>query len=494
MKNKKRLVMINIVSSILLQFLTVLYNFIIPKITLSMFGSDANGLISSLAQFLSYVNLIEGGIGSVVAAKLYKPLVENDTKKLSSVVRTSQVIHRKIAIALSVYSLLLAVVYPLTVSSVFSFSYIFSMTIILAAALFAQYSFAVSYQLLLKSDKKIYAVSSAQAITFIISATLFYLISRICPDLHVLKITTFLAFLFQPIFLSWFVKRHYRIDKKSPLDQELLNSRWDGFAINIAYFIHSSTDVALLTIFTNLATVSVYSVYGLVAHGLRSLILAVSTAITPHIGQLYAKGNKAALQQKFAIAEFVMFALVSTVFTVGGLLITPFVLAYTNNITDANYNQVLFGAILIIAEFLYCIREPYVNLAYSANRFRDIKKHAYIESIINIVVSIILVTQIGLIGVVIGTALAMLYRTVYHVYYLKNHILHRSPLTTLKKFIVFAATSAISVLVCWHLFPASNNFGSVIVSAVIYLTITAGLNLIASAIFFRNELKTLVAS
>ena len=48
-----------------------------------------------------------------------------------------------------------------------------------------------------------------------------------------------------------------KINKKTIEDKELLKDRWNGFSINIAYFIHSSTDVAILTLFTSLSTVSI---------------------------------------------------------------------------------------------------------------------------------------------------------------------------------------------------------------------------------------------
>ena len=53
-----------------------------PKIILSYFGSEVNGLVSSLNQFLAYITLVEGGITGVILANLYKPLVDKDEKKL----------------------------------------------------------------------------------------------------------------------------------------------------------------------------------------------------------------------------------------------------------------------------------------------------------------------------------------------------------------------------------------------------------------------------
>lgn len=72
---KSKVTLINIISSLTLQVVTVISGFIIPKIILTNFGSSVNGLVSSLNQFLSYITLIEGGITGVVLANLYKPLI-----------------------------------------------------------------------------------------------------------------------------------------------------------------------------------------------------------------------------------------------------------------------------------------------------------------------------------------------------------------------------------------------------------------------------------
>lgn len=96
---KSKVTLINIISSLTLQVVTVISGFIIPKIILTNFGSSVNGLVSSLNQFLSYITLIEGGITGVVLANLYKPLVDHDDKKISAVLVTAKKFFNKIGYA-----------------------------------------------------------------------------------------------------------------------------------------------------------------------------------------------------------------------------------------------------------------------------------------------------------------------------------------------------------------------------------------------------------
>ena len=94
MKNKATL--LNMISGMVLQFFTLVSGFILPKIILTCFGSEVNGLVSSLNQFLSYITLVEGGITGVIIANLYKPIVEQDNNKISSVLVTADRFYKKI--------------------------------------------------------------------------------------------------------------------------------------------------------------------------------------------------------------------------------------------------------------------------------------------------------------------------------------------------------------------------------------------------------------
>ena len=94
MKNKATL--LNMISGLILQLFTLVSGFILPKIILIYFGSEVNGLVSSLNQFLSYITLVEGGITGVIVANLYKPIVDQDNQKISSVLITADRFYKRI--------------------------------------------------------------------------------------------------------------------------------------------------------------------------------------------------------------------------------------------------------------------------------------------------------------------------------------------------------------------------------------------------------------
>ncbi|MBR3169301.1 polysaccharide biosynthesis C-terminal domain-containing protein [Candidatus Saccharibacteria bacterium] len=489
MRKNRSITAINIFASICLQIATIISGFIIPRIILTTFGSEANGLISSLTQFLNYMALFEGGLSAVVLANLYKPLAERDMEKASQVVATTRRFYNKLAIGFVIYTLVLAVLYPIFTKSSFSFGYIALMTLILAINTFVRYAFSISLRLLLQADKKVYIISFTQIVVVILNILAFVILKDVWPNLHFMEFVSALVFLLQPIIYYLAVGKHLDIKKDAKPDKALLKSRWDGLGVSLATFVHNNTDVVVLTLFVGLKTVSIYSVYVFVTGHLKQLIQSFSSGITPTMGHLYAKKDEKGLNKLFDFYEYMTFVLTGFLFTVGGLLITPFVLLYTSNVTDANYDQPVFGIIILLAEAMFCLKEPFVNLAYVANKFKVVRKHAIIEAVINIVLSVILVFPLGLVGIAIGTLTAMTYRTMYHVIYAWKDLMKRSPRKFFEKMIVFGMASLICVVVCTWFLPLNDlSVNNWLIHAVFYAVIMAALIAIISIMFYRDEI------
>ena len=488
---QSKVTLINIISSLTLQVVTVISGFIIPKIILTNFGSSVNGLVSSLNQFLSYITLIEGGITGVVLANLYKPLVDHDNKKISAVLVTAKKFFNKIGYLFIAYSIGVAVVYPILSKEGFSWSFVASLTVVLSLNLLIQYLFSLSFRVLLQADKKLYVISFTQIVITVCNIACAFFSVKIYPSIHLLKLLTGLLYIIQPLVYGYFVKKHYSINWGTEPDDNLLKERWNGFAINCAAFIHNSTDITILTIFTNLATVSIYGVYTLVTNGLNGLFAAVFRAIAPTVGQAYAKGDEHELNKKLDLFEFITFISVYFCFTLSGLLITPFVQLYTNGITDVDYIQPIFGVLIVMAEGLYLIKEPHLDLSYSANKFKELSVPAFVEAGINILVSIILVHKLGLIGVAIGTIAGMTYRMAYQIYFTTKIVKNRKQWIFYKKLLAFSFVTLIGVAIC-HFVPLTEiTVWNWVLHAFIYALIFGVLYLILSLLLFKKDVRYL---
>lgn len=394
-----------------------------------------------------------------------------------------------------VYMCVVAFCYPLFAKTSQSYWYVVALTFVLGSNLLVQYFISLSYRLLLKADRKVYVESIVQLIVVVLNLVLVLITINIYRDILVVKLISAIVFLIQPIAFATYVNKNYHLDRHAPIDNTSIKQRWDGFGQNLAFFIHSNTDIVVLTIFKNLTSVSVYSIYNMIVMALKNLVISISSAISPSIGNVLAKGEKDKINEAFELYEFGLYYVATIMFSCCLVLILPFVKVYTTNITDANYLQPVFAVLLVLAEFVYCIRDPYVAVAYASGKFRETSKYAIIEALINIVISVILVQSLGLAGIAIGTLIAMVYRMIAHVIYLQKNILFRSLKHFVKKMLVFTFSGSCVVLLARFLkVDRCINMGQWLVNAVIVGIGSVLVITLISSIFFKSTVKKLVIS
>ena len=176
--------------------------FILPRFILSAYGSDVNGLVSSITQFLGFISFLDLGVGAVVQSAYYEPLANKDYSRVSSLFCYSKKFFRIVASILLIYVCVLCITYPLLVNSVFDIKYISVLIIIISISSFSQYYFAVPHQLLLNADQHLYIQANMQSISVILN-TLGSVILIICgQSIHTVKLASSIIFLIRPIFLG----------------------------------------------------------------------------------------------------------------------------------------------------------------------------------------------------------------------------------------------------------------------------------------------------
>ncbi len=486
MRSKKAV--INIFTNLLFQIVVIIYGFIVPRLIIGYYGSDVNGLISSITQFLAYITLLESGFGPVVKSLLYKPIAEKDEGTIRNILKTSESFFRKIAIIFCFYIVLLCIIYPLIVAESFSWIYTASLIVIIGISTFAEYFFGMTYSLYLQAKQNNYIISIIQIITYIVSIIIVVILVRFSVSIHIIKLVCGLTFMLRPIIQNFYVKKKYKINFTDCNDKFDLKQKWDGLAQHIAAVIHSNTDITILTIFTDLIEVSVYSIYYLVVKGIKSIIQAFTNGIDASFGDIIAKNEKKNLIVKFNIYEIVYNTVLVILFSSTMILIIPFVSVYTLNVTDANYIRPLFGLLLVISEYIWAIRLPYSSITLAAGHFKETRKGAWIECISNIIISIVLVKKYGIVGVAIGTIFAMTIRTIEFIYHTNKYILSRSIWESFKKIIIVVINTLLIVVICNNLpFKENINYVNWIINALMVVSTACVISMTVNYLLFKKE-------
>lgn len=438
MSRKKRAIE-NITISLILEAINIISGFVIPRLIIGRFGSATNGLIISITNFIGYVALLQSGVGSVIKASLYKPLAEKDSSKINDIVATLENFFKNISLVTIGYAVFLSVFFAARMNGIFDYIYTSSLVIIISFSTVAQYLWGMPYQILLEADQRGYIYSSVQGIAVLVNTIFSVILIKSEFSIQIVKLVTALVFIARPLLIRYYTIRKYSINKTGTVDKKLLKSRWDGFAQAIAFFIHSKTDIFVLTIFASFDDVSVYSIYALILSALTTLIKAFDQAVGPAFGNIVAK-KEVILNQRFYTYRVIIRIVSTVLFGVGVITVSSFVSIYTKNIADYEYVKPVFGAIILSAEYIYCLRLPYNCIIYAAGKIKETRNSAIIEAIINIVLSVSLVHSWGMEGVAIATLIAMGYRTISLVVYLKNDVLNLDMGKEIKHFCIAMAT------------------------------------------------------
>lgn len=412
--------------SIIYQLFVIVYGLIIPRLILGHFGSETNGLVQSITQFLSVISFLEFGVGAVIQSSLYKPLAEKNVKGISEIVASGERFFRKIAMILLAYIFVLVCIYPFRVRAQFSWLYTASLIVAIGVNYFAQYYFGMLDRLLLNADQKVYIQYALQIICLILSSASCVALIHLNASIQVVKLVASLIFFIQPIVLRSYVNRHYAIDRRIRYSSEPIKQKWNGFAQHLSCVILENTDTIVLTLFSSLTNVSIYSVYHMVIYGIKQLFQAAIVGLKPVIGEMYAKNEIEKLREAFACVEVVLHFAIVLIFSCTGLLILPFVQIYTKSVADANYVQPVFAFLMVTAHAVHCIRDPYNILILASGRYKETQLCYALTALINVVASVASVYVWGLVGVAIGTLAAMTFQTIWIVIYNSKNIIYWS--------------------------------------------------------------------
>lgn len=489
---RKRKLMLNSASSLIYQLITLICGFVLPRFFLAYYGSEVNGLVSSITQFLGFISLAECGVGAVVQSALYKPLADKDMQEVSKIVVSSERFFKRIAYILLIYTAVLMVVYPLITLD--SFDYLFTLTLIFVISIstFAQYYFGMTYRLLLDADQLGFLQYTIHSVALILNTASCIWLMKAGASVQFVKLTTSLIFLLQPLLLTMIAKRKYRIDHKIRYAGEPIKQKWNGLAQHIAGVVLVNTDTVVLTLFSTLENVSVYAVYHLVVNGLKQIVVSSLNGVRAMFGNMLARGENEELNRSFDNIEWLIHTLVTFIFSVTAVLIVPFVRVYTAQITDTNYIVPPFAYMITLAQAVYCCRLPYYMLVNAAGHYKQTQGSAIFEAVLNIVVSVVLVFHYGLIGVAVGTFVAMAYRTIYLANYLKNNILYR-PLSHFLKHLVVDGCAAALLIGVVRVFPIFYEMKQVSYFAWFFLAVKVALTGLAiqfgvNWLFYRKNI------
>ena len=492
MRSKKAV--INIITSMADQIIATICAFLVPRLILLTFGSEYFGVIQSITQYMGIVELMTIGLSGAARVALFKPLAENNHYEISRIIKSFRIHMRKAAVMLIGYIVLLSIGYSyishntLTKTEIAEFVLIIGMRTIAESLLMG-----VSLSLL-AADQLISVYACSMVIARILNACVIFVLIGQGRSIVSVYFFSNLAFIAAAIFLDIFIRKYYRLTTECEPNEEAFALRGAVAYHNIANYIHENIDITLLTLFSEAALISVYSIYHIVTAKMHVIMRVFTNGLEGAFGNMWAREEYDTLKRNFHLYEFCIFCFVSVVFSCVGLLIVPFISLYTAGVNDQNYIFYDIAIFSTLAEGIFCLREPYLTLTYATGKYEETKKASAYEAVINLVISLSLIHFMGITGLLIGTIAANTFRTLHFIWFDYTHILHQTVKGIKKSILLLFINMTISISVgamILRMFQISSWFEWVYVAIMIF-TESALTVFITSIIWNRRDFLTVI--
>ncbi|OUQ33615.1 polysaccharide biosynthesis C-terminal domain-containing protein [Massilimicrobiota timonensis] len=477
---KYKLILNNLIT-LIYQIVSILIGLFLPRFFLNAYGSDVNGLVSSITQMLSIISLLDFGIGAVVQSSLYKPLSKKNFESISNIYCAAQKYFKLIARILIFYIIALVIYFGFIKDTGFSNMYTITLILSISLSSFAQYYFGICNSLLLNADQKLYITNITNLITIILNAIFTIILIKLGANIQCVKLFSSIIFILRPLIYTIYVKKHYHIKNVKNPSKDCIQQKWHGLAQHISSVVTNSTDYVVLTIFSTLKNVSIYNIYVMPLNSIKTLMESLSASYKSFFGKLYAENKINALKKEFRNYELVTHYISVILFSCICKVLVPFVLLYTSGIKDANYANYIFSYLITLAYAIYSLRIPYTTIIFAAGHFKETQLYCVIESLLNIILSVIFVIKYGLVGVAIGTCVGVGYRLCASAFYLKKSIINRRYSVFLKNIfidflafiLILIATSFLKLeeitIIGWIIYSVLNFIICIVVTSIIYM-------------------------
>lgn len=435
MNNAKRGIY-NIFFGMLGQIISILLGIIIPRLVLVNLGSESNGLLSSVNQALVYLNLLEAGIGTATLQALYKPVAEFDMQSINHIMAATNRYYRKVGTWYFFATVALASVFPIVVDSELSYFTIFSVVLLSGLSQVVNFFFQGKYRILMQVEGKSYILTNLGTIMNVFTSISKIVLLLKGFDIVALQIMYFAFNIVQMLYILYYIKTKYAwLDLSVTPNYEAISQRNSVLIHQISGLIFQNTDVLILTVVCGLKTVSVYSMYVMLFGMIGTAISTINSGVSFAMGQAY-NTDKIKFNILYNAFETYNMALTFSLYCVATIFINPFLKLYTAGVADINYVDSLLPYLFVATYLLSNGRSAAQRVIEYAGHFKLTQNRSIIESSINIIVSLICVTWFGIYGVLCGTIAALLYRTNDMIIYASRKLLHKSPVSTYKKWIV----------------------------------------------------------
>ncbi|MGN0638830.1 MAG: lipopolysaccharide biosynthesis protein [Huintestinicola sp.] len=483
----------NLITAFIGQAAGILISFIARRAFLDCLDEQYLGISGLFSNILTVLSLAELGVGSAMTFALYKPLAENDISLVRSLMRLYKRAYNAIGAAVLVLAVLFVPIYPRFMDEVPDIPHLTAIYLLYAANTGISYFFSYKRTLIICDQKRYVATMYHYGFYFALNIAQ---IAVLYATRNYLLFTA-MQLLFtaaENIAVSLTADRMYpylRDKDVSPLPEATLCDIKKNVRAMLMHKVGSivvlSTDNILISKLVGIASTGIYSNYYLITNALERVIGQIFTSISAGVGDLNASGeDKSRLMTSFYRIFFMSFWIMGFSFVCLVCLFNPFICLWlkTDSLIFGMDTVVLISAVF----FLTGMRKSVLTYREAAGAFYYDRYKPIVESLVNIIASIVLARVMGVSGIFLGTVISTLTVCIWvEPYVLFKHVFRSSPKKYFCRLLLYTAVTgavcALTYFVCGCVTIASPLWDL----AVRVLICALLPNLIFLALFGRTE-------
>ena len=486
-------VKLNVLYGYIAQIGIFILSFVGRRIFLNFLSASYLGINGLYSNILTILSLAELGLDTAVVYSLYKPVAEQDTKLIHSLIVFFKKIYYILAIGIFILGMALTPFLKYLVTSDLPTQDLIAYYILFLINTVASYFVAHKVALLSASQQqrvqKLVTLSANLILQVVHIVVLF-----IWKNFYIYIIATVCTTILSNIVLGWIAdKLHPAISKETEIvefdKRPIFNRIGAAFLYKIGAVLVNSTDNILISVLVSTIAVGYYSNYYTVTAAVTGFISIITTSLVAGIGNLAAKGSKK--EQRDLFDMMLLFYHWMAAFGLIG-----FSLLFNNLITLWLGEEYLFDlkTVFIIAFYFYLTNaiSPVWMFREANGIFSKVKFIILIRAAINIVLSFWLGSMWGVFGIFVATAISLLLTNFwYEPRILSNDILGRPEREYWIKQAKYAIITLISYALCFYAIkPIGDSILMLVLKAIIIVAITSFFFIVFNA--KTDEMKKMV--
>lgn len=401
----------NIKYAIIGQIVVFILSFISRMVFVQILGAEYLGVNGLFTNILSILSLAELGIGASIVFSLYKPLADNNEYKVKALMQLFRKFYFFIGLIVGIVGISFTPFLSYVIKEMPNIPYIHLIYIMFVVNLSISYFFSYKRSLLI-ADQKSHIVTLYQH-SFFAGLNILQIVCLIYTQSYILFIgLKILSTFLENFIISLRVNKMYPYMKdkdtanldetdKSTITRNVKAMMWHKIGTTVVM----GTDSLIISKFVGIVAVGLYSNYLLITNALNTVFSLIFRSVIASVGNLGATENK---EKK----QFVFYTLNIFGFWVYGfasislfILLNPFIRIWLGDNYLFSTQLVL---VIVINFYLTGMRKSVLTFKDAFGLFWNDRFKPLFEALINLVASIILVENIGIMGVFIGTTISTL--------------------------------------------------------------------------------------